>query len=175
MTNKEIRKVLGFGKSHTLPIDGFPLGVTRFQAFLAIKCLLNNKQYWIALRNAYEGSDNLYEYRHDVNIAFTAEEPMREFLMNKSERNYLDSLPERITIYRAITEKELEHGSFGVSWTLNKKVASFFAKKYTRNYSTNHLSKTIHQLQIYKSEIIAFFNGRKEFEIIYIKDKWQPK
>jgi hypothetical protein len=121
------------------------------------------------LRDAYELSDNLFQYKVDVKLAFARNELKKEYLMSLSERRFLENLPEQITIYRGMTENELKQKTFGCSWTLKKEVAEFFATTYERNYATNHLKKVVHEITIDKSEVIAFFNVRKEFEIIYIK------
>lgn len=171
MTKKEVLKLLGFGNSHQIPIEGFPLGVTRWQVFLALSPILEGRLYWQALGIAYIASDNLYHYRHDVRFAFLKCEPEREQLMTKQERDYLAALPDQITIYRGMTREELSQKSFGISWTLKREQAEFFANEYPRNYATNHLERVVHELIINKSEVIAFFNGAAEFEIIYISDK----
>ncbi len=90
--------------------------------------------------------------------------------MDSRERNYLKKLPEQIKIYRGMTEQELEGKSFGVSWTLKKEVADFFAFDYWRNTATAHLKKTVHEITINKSDVIAFLNDRREYEIIYISN-----
>jgi hypothetical protein len=177
MTKKEVDMILMFGNSHTYPFEDRLIGVTKFQAFLAIRYLLKGKLYWYALRNAYEMSDNLYSYRYDIRLVFKSEEPEREYLMNKKERDYLRDLPNQFTIYRGMTESELKSNVFGISWTLKKERAEYFINTYIRNYATNHFKKVVHKLVIDKKDAIAFFNGRKEFEIIYfqpnIKESWQ--
>jgi hypothetical protein len=130
--------------------------------------LLKGKLYWYALRNAYEMSDNLFSYRYDLKKAYQSSEPERGYLMTKKERDYLISLPEQLTIYRGMTYQEYNSRDFGISWTLKKKTAEFFAFKYSRNHATNHSKGFVHEIVIYRSEVIAFLNGRKEFEIIYI-------
>lgn len=170
MTKKEIDTVLNFGSSHLAYFEGLPIGVSKWQVFLSIKPLLKAKKYWYALRQTYTMSDNLFHYRNDVILAFSKNEPQREYLMNRQERIFLNSLPEKITIYRAMTEMEFKGKSFGVSWSLKKEVAEFFANEYQRNYATNNLKKRVHEMTIDKREVISFFNNRQEFEIIYIKD-----
>ena len=144
MTKKEIDIVLRFGQSHIIYVDNCPTGVTRFQAFLAIKPLLKAKLYWKALRDSYDCSDNLYYYRIDVKMAFESTEPERYYLMNNKERSYLDKLPEQMTIYRGMTKVEQDSKDFGVSWTLKKETAEYFAKEYQRNYATNQLKNVVH-------------------------------
>ena len=149
----------------------FGIGVdsfNRFQIFLNIAPHLKGKKYWHALRNSYDASDNLFPYARLVRASYLRAEPGRQFLMDSGERNYLKRLPEQITIYRGMTELELEQKSFGVSWSLKKEVAEFFANTYQRNHATNHLKKTVHEITINKNEVVAFLNGREEFEIIYI-------
>ena len=151
----------------------FGIGINswnRFQTFLDLVPIIRGKTYWYALRTAYESSDNLYLLRDDVKASFLRNEPEREFLMTPKEIEFLKKLPERISIYRGMTEAELKHNSFGCSWTLKKEVAEFFAFTNSRNLATSNLKKTVHELTIDKNEVIAFFNGRKEFEIIYIND-----
>jgi hypothetical protein len=168
MTKKEIDMVLMFGSSHILPVPGLPKGVTKFQAFLAIKPLLQGKLYWYALRNAYDMSDNNLEYKEDIRLAFLSKEPFREYLMRGSERKQFKDLPPKITIYRGMTEEELLSKDFGISWTLKRRNAEFFAGVYQRNYATKNQKKVIHSAVIDKSNVVAFFNERLEFEIIYI-------
>ncbi len=171
MTKKEVNTLIGFGNSHLCHIEGLPIGVSKWQVFMALKPILEGKLYWHALRNAFDKSDNLFYYRYDVKHAFLQNIPGQEYLMSKKERDYLAALPDQITIYRGMTIEELSQKSFGNSWTLKREVAEFFANDYLRNYATNHLEKVVHELIINKSEVIAFFNERKEFEIIYINDK----
>lgn len=156
-------------------IDGILFGIgvnsyNRFPTFLNLIPKLIGKYYWYALRNSYDMSDNLFDYRNDIKLAFLSKEPQREFSMTSKERKYLKELPEKITIYRGMTESELKQNEFGCSWSLKKEVAEFFACTYQRNFATRNFKKKVHELTINKSEVIAFFNERKEFEIIYLKD-----
>jgi hypothetical protein len=68
-----------------------------------------------------------------------------------------------------MTVEELESGDFGVSWTLSKERAEFFAFKYGRNLSTEGKPKIVHQLEVMKVEILAYFNERNEQEVVYIR------
>lgn len=168
MTKKEIVTVLNFGKSRILFISTkIPVGVSRFQAFLAIKPLLKGKLYWYALADAYTGSDNLFHYQGDIKIAFSSDHIGRNSLMTKKELIFLKNLPEKITIYRGMTEVEKRSKNYGVSWTLDRKVAEFYLTYY-RNTSTKHLKKTVHKLVINKKDAIAYFSERNESEIIYV-------
>lgn len=149
--------------------------LNRFEVFLYIKKRLKGELYWYALRNAYIDSDDLFIYNYEVRRAFNKRQPQKLKLMTNDEIDYLEKLPEKLTIYRGMTETELESGNFGVSWTLKKERAEFFANIYVRNTATNHLKKVVHQIIIKKSKVIAFFNDRQEFEIIYLHPKTRIK
>jgi hypothetical protein len=168
ITKKEIQDLLIYGSSHLIPIEGLPLGVTIFQIFLSIKPILKGKLYWETLREAYTISDNLFIYRHDLKVAFMSEEENRDSLMSKKEIKILNNLPDKVKIYRGVTTDEIENNDFGLSWSLNREVAEFFAFKYRRNYDTSSSLKTVIELEVDKNEIIAYFHDREEAEIIYL-------
>jgi len=69
----------------------------------------------------------------------------------------LDKLPEKLTIYRG-TVPEDENG---ISWTLDRKTAEFFAKRFNNG---NGIVKT---LEIAKEDALFYSNDRGEQEIIY--------
>ena len=135
---------------------------------MKIKDELNDKDYWRILADAYTGSDNLYHLNEEVKEAFLEDRSEREYLMNKKELKVYNSLPENVIIYRGMTTKELESGDFGVSWTLSRERADYFAFTYGRNFSTDGIPKVVHQLEVKKVEILAYFNERNEQEVIYI-------
>ena len=172
LTNKEINKIFSNSASMmNYAMPGFlPVGISRFQAFLAIQSVLTDKQYWKTLRDAYVSSDDLYHYRVDIGIAFRSNRLFKENLMNAKEKKMIDQLPEILTIYRGGSTIEGEEDEYGISWTLSKSVAEYFAFTYPRNPSTAENPKRVYESQVKKSEILALFLGRKEDEVIYLAD-----
>lgn len=143
----------------------------RFEAFLNIQKSLNNNLYAYACINAFDSSDNTYIWRKEVKKAFSKINVERDFIMEQDELDLVDNLPENITIYRGMTVKERNSGNFGVAWSLDKKIAEFFAYEYKRNHCTRNLEKTVHTLTINKNEVIAFTNDRKESTVFYLPAK----
>ncbi|MBS1623431.1 MAG: hypothetical protein JST83_05390 [Bacteroidetes bacterium] len=166
-SRKEIDDILIWGSSHSIP--GYTSGPTKFDLFNEIRLELHGKLYWYALRETHIASDNRYKYRREFKEAFSVNEPHRISLMNNRERQWLLELPDKIDIYRGMTVDELINGDYGISWTLDKTKAEWFAFEYGRNFDTNHLPKTVHHLVIDKSEVVAFLGGRREHEIIYLQ------
>lgn len=139
----------------------------RFETFLQMKEKLSGSLYWYAFRKAYEDSDNLYRFKDEIKKALKSKKWHRENLMTRQEKKFLNSLPDIINIYRGMTRDELKSSDFGVSWTLKKEIADFFSNNYQRNHDTNKSKRITCKLTIRKKDVIAFFNDRKEFEIIY--------
>jgi len=111
------------------------------------------------------------KYKDQVKKLFSSTLPGREKLMTLKEQEYFKALPDTLTIYRTMTINESLSKDYGISWTLDKKVAEYFRVIYNRNKATRNEPKTIIELQIKKIEAIAFFAGRKETEIIYLNKK----
>lgn len=137
---------------------------------------MTDEVYWKTIAHCYTNS-NLGHSKNDV-ISFYLQgnRPNRHFLMEEDERKFLIELPEQITIYRGCSKKEIKNNKHRYSWTLDKKIAEYFAFEYV-NLSLNQpvekdksnfdvVEKTIN-----KSEVIAYFNGRKESEILYFPKK----
>ena len=143
--------------------------VNRFEKFLQIKESLSDKEYWVALSFAYTSTDYLGRYYNEINEAFLSNRPYREYLMSEEETLFLNSLPEGITIYRGMFVKDHQVNHFGVSWTLSRKVAEFFATINGRTHNPNKDKRKVYKKIINKSEVIAYFKERNEYEIIYVE------
>lgn len=143
----------------------------RFSNFLKYQKSLTDYQFAFGLGLAYTCSDNLFTIKKRIKAAFNKVKKIKnykDYLMTPEENNKLKSLPAEITIYRAMTISEFDSKDFGISWTLDFKVADFFAYIYLRNY--NHLeTKIIVSRSIKKNEILAYFSERKESEVIVLK------
>ena len=158
-TKKELDNIL-FG----IGIDS----MNRFECFYNLRSDLSPTLYWYGLRAAYENSDNLYLHAQNARDCFMSMQPQRELLMLKRERTFIDKLTDIVTIYRGMTKEEADSSKYGMSWSLSRKTADFFINTYRRNIDTAHLSKCIKQMEIPKTQIIAYWNTRKEKEIIYL-------
>lgn len=86
----------------------------------------------------------------------------RNYLMTEEERNILDSLPERITIYRGINSKT-DHPVNGMSWTPERDTAVWFANRFSNS------GGSVCQAEINKENILAYFDFEKETVVDYRK------
>lgn len=83
--------------------------------------------------------------------------------MKSSERKAFNRLPKVVTAYRAVNDETEE--AIAISWTLSEDVAK-------KIFSQNGKRK-IAKRQFEKWQILAYFNRRKEQEIIVITTREQ--
>lgn len=126
----------------------------------------SDEDYWKNLSETYIMQDFMELPYMLYKEMFSSPRENKEMLMSDTERKFLEQLPEEITIYRGGGEKEIETG-FGISWTLNKTIAEQFVER--KKHSSNDVM-FVHKLTIPKSKVVAYFNSRKEEEIIYIEN-----
>jgi len=133
---------------------------------------MSDEVYWKIIAHSYTSS-NLGHSKNDIISHYlNNKRPNKHFLMNEDERNFLNELPDQITIYRGCSKKEINSKKIRYSWTLDKKVAEFFAYEYINLSLTNSIEKDKSEFDVIekvinKSEVIAYFNGREESEILY--------
>ncbi|MEF9924677.1 MAG: hypothetical protein RR854_08915 [Muribaculaceae bacterium] len=84
--------------------------------------------------------------------------------MTVEEREHFNSLPQKLTVYRGMSLKEYESGYYGISWTLSRDVADKFSKSIRSGNNNGVVVEAVAD----KDNCIAFFNERKEEEIIVI-------
>jgi len=128
----------------------------RLDAFTLIQSKLSDTEYWSLLSDIWTDTENQWQGLNKWKQLLSSNRPSRHYLMNEEEFNLLQSLPDEVTIYRGCQAGINENG---LSWTLNKKKAEFFANRFGKE-------GIILERKIPKSNIIAFLNGRGEFEVI---------
>jgi hypothetical protein len=85
-----------------------------------------------------------------------------ELLMDYEELNVFKNLPEKITIYRG------SYSRWGISWTLNKDIAEWFATRFKAVNKIETVNTQVFKQEVYRDNCIAYFNDREEEEIIYL-------
>lgn len=122
---------------------------------------LSGKDYGTYLRNAWTMEENPNQ---DVNVPrrkaiqlFKRAE--KKHLMNEEEYKYYDALPEKLTVWRGVSPGRER---LGLSWTDDKKTAEWFMRRFEREERTGYLLEA----EIDKKDILAYFDGRNENEIV---------
>jgi hypothetical protein len=123
--------------------------------------------YWDLVGDVWTDSENIWQHLDEWREAFSSDRPGREHLMVSEandeladERSYLDSLPDIIKVYRGTSAPD-SIGS-GLSWTLDRDKALFFAKRLKLRGQTARIISG----KVRKENVIAFFDRREEKEIV---------
>lgn len=125
----------------------------------------DDKKYWKELANVYILQNYKKIPYSTFYKLFSAKRKYRDVLMTEEEKKILTALPDYITIYRGGSVDEEVSKKYGISWTLNRKIAKNFQKvKAIRDKKV----MKVFAMKIHKSQVIAYFNQREEDEIIYI-------
>jgi len=165
MNKEQIDELLYWGSGNlNFEKIKFPATVNDLQVFLSLKPILKGHLYWYTLGIAYTFSDYLFlnNYKDEVTLAFKSEEPGRISVMTKDEWSFFEKLPDKITIYRCISNNEKYNKDFDLAWTLDNKVAESYLTILKNS------NREIYELTIKKENVIAYFNRNNESEIIYI-------
>jgi hypothetical protein len=128
----------------------------RLQAFISIAEDLPDSKYWSILSGIWTDTENQWQNLEQWKELLSSNRSNRHYLMNDTEIQLLNSLPELVTIYRGCVKGLNEDG---LSWTLDKAKAEFFANRFSKE-------GIVLEREIPKSEIIAVLTGRGESEVI---------
>jgi hypothetical protein len=133
----------------------------RLNAFLEIQDQLPDTQYWRLLADTWIDTENAWQNRGKWRNLFDSKRTNSHYLMNETEYNAMRSLPEMVTIYRGSSYNNEK----GLSWTLSKEKAEFFAQRFAQRRGK------VYEQEVSKDQILALFFGRGESEVILKEDK----
>jgi hypothetical protein len=134
--------------------------------FMKLQNYFTDEEYWDNLKGCYVLQDYQSVNFEMLNALFSSNRPQKKFIMDEDEWEIFDSLPESFTIYRGMSVSEYNSKEFRFSWTLNESIAKKFAERAKMLYD---VETTTHSIQVNKKDVLAYFNGREEEEIIYLK------
>lgn len=134
------------------------------ELFKKFEKTFTDEEYWENLIQTYTMQDYQQNDYQIYKKLFSSKRKSKEKMMSLEEQDYLNNLPETISIYRGGSLSEKENG-FGISWTLNKDIA---AKFVNIKKALTDSEMVIHEIEIPKLHVVAYVNSRKEEEIIYL-------
>ena len=127
--------------------------------FKQINSFLSKKDYSIFLAEMwmqveFPNSDINVSQREFVRFFKKAK---KQELMDENEYNIFQNLPDQIPVYRGLQPNAKE---LSLSWTLDRSVAEWFAKRF------HNKDPKIVEATIQKKDVLAYFDGRNEKEIV---------
>jgi len=131
-----------------------------FDKLFYLQNILSEQEYINVVKDWYTQTEIVYQ---DLQLWIDTFKSIKntKLLMDYDELNYFNNLPEKIVIYRGGVSKR------GISWTLNKDIAEWFANRFKDINKGGQLFEK----KVFKNDCIAYFNDREEEEIIYIGDE----
>lgn len=136
----------------------------RLDAFMAINDLMTDEQYWHHLGGIWTDSENIWQNEQDWRIAMTSERPGRAEMMDDEERRVLaEDLQSVVEVHRGFV---LDGREEGMSWTKNKVVAKFFARRFARDGQPRYVATG----KVHRDNILGYFDGRSEYEIVALPE-----
>lgn len=136
----------------------------RWDALLSIMHQLQHKEFGELFSDVWTDSENIWQHERQIRRALSFRQPSFSFMMDDDEQARYDALPDIVTIYRGHHRDENEAG---MSWTLDRSVAEWFARRLC---SAKHTPRVV-TAQTHKSNIVAYLKGRGEQEVII----WHPE
>lgn len=111
-------------------------------------------RYWRTLTDVWVMLHHTTVHKDAWLFLYTQEiPPGRRAAMSSAELKVFDSLPEVVTVYRGSTAKLKR----GLSWTLDLRVAEFFAKR---------TQESVWQVAISREAVLAYYAERQESEVV---------
>lgn len=135
----------------------------RGNAFGEVQDALSDVDYWEILADLWRDSENIRQNAEMWEDFLTAPRGSKENLMSEDEREALAAMADRFTIYQGHTFDRDD----GWSWTTDEKTAVWFARRFA---SMEDSTPLVTVATVDKSEVVAYFLGRGEHEIIVDPD-----
>lgn len=132
-------------------------GVWALFTHIVIQCRLTPAAFASGLAHAYTvGRAD----RETALVCFNAAD--RRQMMGAAELAAFDALPERLTIFRGCSVDEHRAGVYGLSWTVSREIAEFFAWRF----DAADRGRVVVSCEIPRADVLALFNPDTEQEII---------
>jgi hypothetical protein len=125
----------------------------------------SNRDFWECLRYVWthsEGASNNKEFW--LNMFGSMRPGKQEWLITKEEAEYLNGLPEMVTVFRGSSINKVN----GLSWTTDKAKAIWFGDRFNFGSGNPPFDKPccVTTGQIARADIFAVFLNRQESEIV---------
>lgn len=121
---------------------------------------MDDKSYWQSLEMVWTMWEQMFPHKKVFLSLFQARRSQRQYLMNAGERRALMNMPKEFTVYRGFIGNRGE----GLSWTIDRSKAEWFACRFAMLHDRG--SPRICEGRVKKKDVLAYFNGRKEKEIV---------
>lgn len=124
---------------------------------------MTDRVFWKTFADAWMDSENLWQDTRLIRKLMSSSRPHREETMTAKERRALKGMPDTLTIYRGFSGKGTLRGW---SWTTDREKGEWFARRPPGPLHPAPTDPTLVEATVRKSDVIAYFAGRNESEIV---------
>jgi hypothetical protein len=135
----------------------------RGEAILDVSAQMSDQDYWSLVGHTYQDSENIEELPDLWRKLLCAQRDQRHAMMDESERQFLNGLPEQITVWRGVNS--LSELDLGYSWTIDERIAHWFAGRLNGG-----MPGYVCKGYVCKEQVVAYLEGRGESEIIALPE-----
>jgi hypothetical protein len=115
------------------------------------------RDLWPLVAEVWRDNENIHQCLAKWRKLWSLSSPCRKLVMSNYERRKLAQLPAILTIWRGVSRRKAVHG---LSWTLDRKKAEWFARQRSRGAGL-----LVHG-RVRKRDVLAYFSRRNEREIV---------
>jgi len=132
----------------------------RAWAFAQFAPYMKPVEYWKNLSGIWIDTEFPHVHKDMWLDLFSANVKQKRKLMSSKERQVIQDLPKKATIYRGYDD-DIKNNLMGISWTLSEEKADWFATRFKIETAPR-----VAEGQCEKSSILAYFDDRGEQEIV---------
>jgi hypothetical protein len=130
----------------------------RFEALNKVASQLGD-EYWSIVSDVWTDSENIWQNLAGWKSIWSDKRPGRESVMDEDEISTLQLMPDVMEVYRGTNVRAAIKG---LSWTIDRSKAEWFARRYARNNTKMFLATGT----VSKVNVLAYFSCRNENEIV---------
>jgi len=119
--------------------------------------------FWKTFADVWMDSENLWQDTRLIRRMLSSPRPHRDHAMTAEERRALKKMPDTLTIYRGFSGEGTPRGW---SWTVNREKGEWFARRPPGPLQDSPSDPTLVEATVKKADVIAYFTGRNEWEIV---------
>jgi hypothetical protein len=124
------------------------------------------KHLWPVVGYVWSDTESVQSNFQAWRTIWSTNSPDKVLVMDNEEREGFESLPERLIIWRGVNHQDAVRS---YSWTLDRAKAVWFAQRFAKDQDPLLIARG----WVNKSDVLAFFAGRKEAEIVTLPEDVQ--
>ena len=129
---------------------------------------INDREFWKLVSSIWIDSENIHQHLVEWIGIWSSDREFRETVMDEDDIEAFTKLPESFPIWRGAGHRRVAEG---LSWTTDKAKATWFAHRFAS--SRRHDAAFLAQGVVHRGDVLAYFIGRNESEIVVLPDKVQ--